>query len=637
MSAPKRGRRKAGASLVRCAPVRLLRAMVGENQIPEKLLHARVDYLIDLVLELARSELAKHWNESDLKAYLTDPRPAFAYKAWGQSFGWPGLKSKESDVPYLPSRAAYCALEAAGRTVRSAKFRMDILEALLADLPVPAKADAVSVRNLTRALNNYAKKNNGQRAKSFWDLEPDPPKVARQVLLAATDSQFCVLAANEINLLLPLIANPQSPKDWSWHLIPYRRPKHLEGLACKPTLRLDGHKIIADMPFEREGANLISAITRRVMGFDWGINTPLTGTASWLSLEQISAGGLLLPCVSGRAVRFQADGLLWRTLNGLCRKIERLSLEIDEFSRFLGVPVETEPKDVRSKNPIAKNRALAWRERVRTAKKYNDLLDEFAHLASRWAIEQTLAAHCDTIVLEDLKSLEPRIGKRNNLRMILSLRGQIAKYIYEKAEPEGLRVITVNARGTSSFCSRCGKETKHYTCADAGTRKAGYVWAVCPACKVSLDRDQAGSERIAGRGLSPSADYVIRAKISSPTPDPRTAPKRGPKAKVMRDSLAYNSATLEIPEAGTLVTPPQLASDGLSGHRPAAAETQDPQSGLQSGYTLDLGSSIPTSPISPPSPQAVWTGRAPRTLDGLRSAYLGLIKCSPVVEITSNP
>jgi len=630
MSVSKRGKRKSGAVLVRTAPVRLFRATIGEEQVSEKLLAQRVEFLIDLTVNLTESELAKHWNDSDFKTYLTDPQPSFAYKAWGQTFGWPELKTKDSDTAYLPSRASYCALEAAGRTVRSSKFRQEILEALIAGSPVPVKADAVSLRNLTRSLNNYAKKHNKQQAKSFWELETKPPKVARQVLLAATDSQFCVLAANEINLLLPLISNPQSPKDWAWHLIPYRRPQHRSGLACKPTLRLAGHKLIADMPFEQEGVNLLSAIPKRVMGFDWGINTPLTGTPAWLSPEAVDAQGVLLPVVSGRAVRFQSDGLLWRLLRGHCRKIERLNCEIEEFSRFLRIPVETDPEDVKSKNPIAKKRAVVWREMKRTSKKYNHLLDEFAHLAARWAIEQTLANHCDSIILEDLKSLEPKIGKRNNLRMILSLQGQIAKYITEEATIEGIRVISINSRGTSSFCSRCGEKTKHYTCADSTKRKSGYVWAICPACQTSLDRDQAGAERIAGRGLVPTAKSVIRQTLPPPpVPDYRTTPKKGPKARLLREKLALIP---EIPEARTLVTPPQLVGNDLPGHRPAAAETQDPQSGLQSGFTLNLGSSIPQSATLP----SVWAGRAPRSLDGLRSAYLGLIKCAPIVEITSN-
>jgi IS605 OrfB family transposase len=306
--------------------------------------------------------------------------------------------------------------------------------------------------------------------------------------------------------------------------------------------------------------------------------------------------------------------------------------------------VETEPREVRSKNPLAKKRAAVWQERVRTSKKYHHLLEEFAHLASRWAIEQTLAAHCDTITLEDLKSLEPQIGKRNNPRLILALRGQIAKYIDEKAQAEGLRVITVNPRGTSSCCSRCGQTTKHYTCADPTTRKSGYVWAICPACQTSLDRDQAGAERLAGRGLAPAANFVVRVKTPAlQALDPRTAPKKGPKAKLLRKELGQSevsplaelAAFSAIPEAGTLVTPPQLANQ-LSGHRPAAAKTQDPQSGLQSGSTLNLGLSTPVSSLPPPALPA-WPGRAPRSLDGLRSAYLGLVKCSPLREITASP
>ena len=41
------------------------------------------------------------------------------------------------------------------------------------------------------------------------------------------------------------------------------------------------------------------------------------------------------------------------------------------------------------------------------------LLDQIANLAARWAVEQALAAHCHTIALEDLKTLEHRgLGKK---------------------------------------------------------------------------------------------------------------------------------------------------------------------------------------------------------------------------------
>ena len=590
-----RGRRKAGLSLLRCAPIRLMSARVGEERVSERILRERAGYLIEMVSTLAEESLAVHWNQVDLDRYLQDGQPTFAYKAAGQTFSWPDLRTPDR---YAPSRVGYMALEAMGRTLRSSDFRRQILDALINDKPLPAKADAVSIRNLTRARENYTKLH-GRSPRDFFELEPDQPKVARQALLAVCDEQFCELSQSELALMLPLVAAPKSKADWAWHTIPYRQPAHLEGSACKPTLRIAGKRLIADMPFEKNGVNLISLTPMRAIGFDWGVNTPLVGSLVWLEDGR--------PLTDGREVRFSADGLLDQVYD-LCGHTQDLSVKIDLFSRFLGVPLETEPVDVRSDNPLVKDRQILWRERKRVSKRYSKLLDELAHLVSRWAVEQALAYGCDTIVLEDLKTLEPQLNRRQNLRVNLGLRGKIAELIGQKAQEVGIRVLVVNARGTSSCCSRCGQKTRHYTSPDSAV--AGYRWMRCPACGVSLDRDHAGSERIAGRGLAPQALFVSRVITAKPIAlDPLTLPARGPRAKQRR-------AQIEMPGASSLATPaPAESLNALPGHRPLEAAPQDPQSGLQAGSTSNLG---------------LLRFRPPRNLDGLRSAYLGQLACSPL-------
>jgi IS605 OrfB family transposase len=570
-------------------------AKLGEERISEKVLRERAGYLIEMVSTLAEESLASHWNQTDLDAYLKDGQPAFAYKAAGQTFGWLDLQTEDL---YAPSRVGYMALEAMGRTLRSSDFRRQLLNSLINDQPLPSKADAVSIRNSWRAQENFYQRN-GRYPRDFFELEPEHPKVARQTLLAVCDEQFCELSQSELALMLPLVAQPESKADWAWHTIPYRQPLHLEGSACKPTLRISGKKLIADMPFEKDKVNPISLIPMRAMGFDWGVNTPLVGSLAWLENGQ--------PMTDGREVRFSADGLLGQIYD-LCGHTEDLSAKIDLFSRFLGLPLETAPADVRSDNPLAQDRAILWLERQRVSRRYNKLLDELAHLVSRWAIEQALAHCCDTIVLEDLRTLEPQLNRKQNLRVNLGLRGKIAELINQKAQEVGIRVLIVDARGTSSCCSRCGQKTRHYASPDSAV--AGYRWMRCPACGVSLDRDHAGSERIAGRGLAPEAPFVTRVITAKPMAlDPFTLPARGSRAKQCRDALA-------TPGASSLATPaPAESLKALPGHRPLEAAPKDPQSGLQAGSTSNLDLS---------------RFRQPRSLNGLRSAYLGQLACSPV-------
>jgi len=177
----KRSERQAGKTLLRCAPVRLMSAVAEGEAVPEKVLVERAGYLIDIAAKLTEGFLAAHWNQADMDLLLADGQPSFAWKAMGQTFGWPSLAKLTS---YAPSRVGHMALEAAGRTLRSSDFRRKILASLIAGTDAPPKADAVSLRGLGRALANH-KEREGKDVTSLFELEPKPPKVARQALLAA--------------------------------------------------------------------------------------------------------------------------------------------------------------------------------------------------------------------------------------------------------------------------------------------------------------------------------------------------------------------------------------------------------------------------------------------------------------------
>ena len=603
MGKSKRAARGKGETLVRCAPVLLKGAIADDGEhVGERLLTERVGWLIDLAAEIAASALAERWNETDLDLYLSDDQPQFAYKAWGDTFGWPVLHTSDS---YAPSRVGWMGLEAAGRTLRSSGHRRAILAALLAHQPPPAGADAVSLHNCQRRLSKFALAH-GRPPVSFLELEPTPPRVARQALLAPTDRQLCEIdkEASEIRLLLPTVVRPATPRDWSWHAIPFARPRHLAGAACKPTLRIAGRRLYADMPFERPAPPKGVLDLRRALSCDWGLNTPMTGSVVWTGPDG-------KPHTSGRPVHFKADGLLGK-LGRLARHIEELSAQIDDCSRRLRIPVETPPEEIVSWEPAAHKRAVLWRERERVSASYEHLLDQFAHAVSRWVVEQALGNKRGVVILEDLRTLEPKIGKKNNFRMTLGLRGKIADHTAYKAAEAGMRVLTVDPRGTSSCCSRCGAKTRHYTCAEPGAHP-GYIWMRCPGCGASLERDHASSERIGGRGLSPTDQEVARvATPPPPQPDPRTAPARGQRAKIRR---TISESISERLRARSVVTPLPAATN-RRGHRSAEVGPEAAMVVVPAHSTFDHLSSDDIRP--------------PRRLDGMRSAYSGLIRCTPV-------
>ncbi|MGQ9469577.1 MAG: zinc ribbon domain-containing protein [Nitrososphaerales archaeon] len=63
--------------------------------------------------------------------------------------------------------------------------------------------------------------------------------------------------------------------------------------------------------------------------------------------------------------------------------------------------------------------------------------------------------------------------------------------MYILAKWEGLKVIYMDARGTSKYCSICGCELK-----PNGQRE---LW--CSRCNISIDRDVNGAKNILARGM----------------------------------------------------------------------------------------------------------------------------------------
>ena len=634
-SITRRAKRKQGQSIIRTAPVRLTRGITEDGLIVnEKLLVSRVGYLLNLVTKLTVEVLDNHWTETDLLLYLKPEQPSFAYKAWAETFGWLGLdQRKEGNGTYLPSRVGWLALESAGRTLRSCGFRYDIYQALFKDdlNLLPPKASGVPLRNAERAFANYQKTHDNQKPTNFFDLEPSPPKVTPQLLFSASDNQIFEMDDQTFKVRLPIVEQPKSPSDWVWHYIAYKLPKHLTGSPCRPTLRINQkHRLIADLPMERKLEILIpedeifkqAQLIQKCIGFDWGSNTPLVGTCLWL--DPISG----LPVSDGRPIWFRADGLIAKT-HRLQRLTERLSRKLDKQSQYLGIPVETPPELVpgliqlrRPHDRLNNKRTLLWLERERVSARYNRLNDQLAHLVSRWAVEQAYARHCSVIYLEDLDSLEPKMNKWQNRRFNLAVKGKIKEYITYKAQELGIKVELVKARGTSATCPRCGRPNKHYT--DPTLTKSGYAWMFCADCNLSLQRDHSGSEHIGGRGLknkqksnpkskTQPTENVTRIIVPPPLkPDPITLPKRGPKAKLRRDSLQN-----------------QILKTGLSVHSLTTPASELSFKTNRSHRPLELRSGI-GSPIHPKNPFNQGNLRPPRPLNGLRSAYLGLIKCSPI-------
>ncbi len=106
------------------------------------------------------------------------------------------------------------------------------------------------------------------------------------------------------------------------------------------------------------------------------------------------------------------------------------------------------------------------------------------------------------IVMENLKGIRKLYQKGNGqgkeYRFLMNSWSyyELQREIEYKAKWEGIPVIYVDARGTTSNCSICGSKTY-----PNGQRQ---LW--CPKCKIVLDRDENGARNIMMRALRFGAD-----------------------------------------------------------------------------------------------------------------------------------
>ncbi len=126
--------------------------------------------------------------------------------------------------------------------------------------------------------------------------------------------------------------------------------------------------------------------------------------------------------------------------------------------------------------------------------KLNHSRKEQVYLAVKELLRQAACFGCGTIVLEDLRSYVPPRGKHVLSRRLNNwLRGWLVQFLRHKASITGIKVVIVPARGTSSYCPRCGKmgrkvvSTRSKKAVPAGR----CFW--CSNCQFRADRDFTGA------------------------------------------------------------------------------------------------------------------------------------------------
>ncbi|MGW1800648.1 zinc ribbon domain-containing protein [Streptomyces sp. NPDC001984] len=500
-----------------CSAFRGVLESSGER-VGQRVLLERVGFWAELSRELTGALVASRWDEDslDVLAAGVDERgEALPSKGWMamRRLNWPQDVTPLAGV-YVSDRVRRAAEEYAARTLRLALHRRSIVTAVLATWPadprrrteaewaalravLPAGVSGAEIRNRTRQVRAYVA-GHGKLPAGLCVLE-GPPQVAPQVLLAAMDRQQVTLqrvdeASARLRVKLPLQAAPATGRDWAWHVIDIRLPGTVapDAVLHTPTLRpTPARRIAVDLPHSRPAPATRASGHTVALGFDWGVNTLLTGTLGRLTGQ----GQTRRVVTDGRPLVFDATTVS-AALHRLRGVREHLAAKRDHCQALadgLGSP------------------HLAWGEHLdrarvlevehgRVCARIRHLNAALAWAAARWAVDQAAALGASVIYLEDLATLEARGHRRGNARLSGQVRGIVAEAIRHLATKAAIAVVTVPARGTSKLCPGCLGKLTHHPAPDRPAER-GWKWAHCTRCGLSIDRDHAAARRIVSRGL----------------------------------------------------------------------------------------------------------------------------------------
>ncbi|WKX07169.1 zinc ribbon domain-containing protein [Streptomyces sp. NL15-2K] len=581
----------------------------------------RVGWLTALVESMCTSVTGARWNRPDLARLASGKDrsgvrlPSNAWMAL-RMLGW------AATVPeglYVPDRVRRVAEEQAGRALRSAWWRTQITDAVLATWPTgnpdpmrrtagewealraacpDGQAVAASVlRSRTRQVAAFHT-THGRLPADLCELEAAPDG-GRQVVLAAADKQLATLTRCEddpahyavLTVRLPVRPDPRTRADWHPVVIRFRLPPTIPVTAAlhAPTLRLRGGRLRLDLahttavPTTRRDGHV------RAVAFDYGLNTLLTG------------GTLTLTGGTQPAVHTDANPVFFRA-DGVLAKADRLRVLAEQlWAKAAHLQSLTDGHTASGLRPdplTAAKLAVLRTEHARVSKRRTRLNEQLAKAAAHFMVGHARAARASVIYLEDLRDMEARgKGRTLNTRLSSSVRGQIVTHTRHQAAKYGITVVIVPARGTSRYCPRCLSAFRHRAAPDRTT--PGWKWASCPntACGYSTDRDVAAWQRIGARGLQhqhttvldrASGTYVIRRTIKEldqpvrHTTHPRPAPESGPQHTAADRTKAGPTRKRPVPRQRRRAPAPpgtpaaQTAVAGPSGKRPAGRKPQPP-------------------------------------------------------------
>ncbi|MGW0820190.1 zinc ribbon domain-containing protein [Streptomyces sp. NPDC002845] len=588
----------------------------GEH-VGQRLLRERVSFLASLCQELTRALVACRWDEGSLDvlaAGLDGRGEKLPSKGWMalRRLGWAGDAALAEGV-YVSDRVRRAAEEYAARMLRLAVHRRTLVAAVLATWPadprrrtgaewaalravLPAGVSSAEIRNRTRQVRGYLAEH-GKLPAGLCELE-DPPEVAAQVLLAAMDRQQVTLARIDeatarLRVKLPLCPAPGSGRDWAWHVIDLRLPGTVgpDAVLHTPTLRpTPGGRIAVDLPHTRPAPATQASGHRMALGFDWGVNTLLTGTLGRLT----GRNGTARVVTDGRPLVFDATTVSAK-LHRLRAHREHLATKRDHYRALadgLGSPHL-------AWGELLDKAAVLQTEHERVCARIRRLNQALAWAAARWAVDQTAALGATVIYLEDLATLEARGRRRGNARLSGQVRGTLAEVVRHLAAKAGIAVVTVPARDISALCPGCLGPLGHHPAPDRLDER-GWTWAHCTGCGLSMDRDHAAARRIVSRGLlaqtHTTTDRTTHTRTIRTTVEGTVHSVRRPKKTTRRLRRARRQAAAPPRPPGSKTTPGKTRPTPA---RPSPAHR--PQTSRRTPEVRTVPATTPTGAVKRPA------------------------------------
>ena len=565
----------------------------GGERVSERLLAVRVGWLTGLIRQMAARVVADHWTSGALDTLAAgvgaDGR-ALPAKGWMalRRLGWTACLP---EGVYVSDRVRRCAEEEAGRALRLAVHRRQILAAIIMTWPesgkhgdadwqalrdlLPVGVSGAQIGNRTRQIRAHLTANHGQFPDDLPDLEA-PASVAAQALLAAADRQLVTITRQGadravLRVQLPLVERPGSRADWAWHALPLVLPATVttEARICAPTLRVAGHRVRVDLPHRVTVDNVKASGHRVALGLDWGVNTLLTA-----AIGRLTDDGRVV--TDGRMLRYDATSISAK-LHRLRGQRERLAAKREHHTALLAGLPAADPRTRELSTLLARTHA----EHDRVCARIRQLNKTLAWSAARWAVDQAAALDATVIYVEDLSTLQARGTRKGNARLSGQVRGMVIDAITHLAAKAGHAVVTVPARGTSKYCPRCGDgrtELAHVPAPDRPHQR-GWKWSICPGCGLSTDRDHAAAMRIVARGLLAQTSVHTDRKTGRHT---TTTVQEGNVATARRRAARpAKQRTATSPRPKTPPTPKRPSASKLSHRVPDRRTVPAPPTGGQ--------------------------------------------------------